>query len=232
MIRLYPDLPARRARAIAADVACVVLVAVFAWVGMAVHDAIADLRSVGRGIADAGVAIGDSGRSAGGAIRNGFGTAAGAVDGVPIVGDSLSGALRDSGDAAGGEVERQAAVPERRVVAAGREAEAQTLRTANVVGWAIFLVPTVLLLARVGPQRVRQAMELTQAHRVLAGVAPRDPERVRALAERAAFGLPYGSLLRHTPDPIGDLLEHRHDRLLAALGEEAGLRLAPAPPRP
>ena len=50
------------------------------------------------------------------------------------------------------------------------------------------------------------------------------PARRRALAMRAAFGLPFGQLLRHTPDPIGDLVEDRYDRLLEALYEDAEVR--------
>jgi hypothetical protein len=225
MTRLYPDLPGARARALGSDLAVVLLVVLFAWLGLRVHDAVADLRRVGQGITKAGTAIGDSGRQTGGAVRRGLETAAGAVDGVPVAGGPLSGALRDGGAAAGGEIERQAAAPAQRVVEAGRDAERQALRTARVVGWATFLVPTILLLVRVVPQRVSRARELTVAHRFLAAGDVRDEERLRVLAQRAAFSLPYGVLLRHTPDPVGDLVAHRHDRLVAALGEHAGLRV-------
>jgi hypothetical protein len=41
---------------------------------------------------------------------------------------------------------------------------------------------------------------------------------------RAAFGLPYGELLRFTKDPLGDLEAGRYDALVEAELEQAGLR--------
>src|SRR5215218_947744 len=69
-MRLYPDLPALRARTIAADAAIVVLVLLFAWLGFKVHDAVDELAGLGRGVSDAG-------RS----VQGGFSTAGNAVGG-------------------------------------------------------------------------------------------------------------------------------------------------------
>ena len=110
-----------------------------------VHDRVDALSAAGLGI-----------QNAGRPVQRGFDSAAGAVDGVPLVGGELSGALSGAGEGTGGEA-----------VAAGRTAE--------------------------------------QA------------------AGDAAFGLPCSKLLRHTPDPLGDLAAGRHDRLVAALAEDAGL---------
>jgi hypothetical protein len=41
---------------------------------------------------------------------------------------------------------------------------------------------------------------------------------------RAAFGLPYGELLRFTKDPLGDLEAGRYDALVAAELEQVGLQ--------
>ncbi len=41
---------------------------------------------------------------------------------------------------------------------------------------------------------------------------------------RAAFGLPYGELLRYTKDPLGDLEAKRYDALIAAELDQSGLR--------
>ena len=54
------------------------------------------------------------------------------------------------------------------------------------------------------------------------------PERQALLARRAAFGLPYCVLLRHTRDPLGDLAAERYDGLVAAALEDAGLRRVPS----
>jgi hypothetical protein len=48
------------------------------------------------------------------------------------------------------------------------------------------------------------------------------PEHI--LAARAAYSLPYSTLARHTRDPFGDLAAGRHESLLAALAEDAGIR--------
>jgi hypothetical protein len=200
-MRLYPDLPRQRRATLAADAALVVALVVLAWLATRVHDAVFELTSVGRGVQDAG-------RS----VESGFESAAGAVGGVPVVGEQLSGALRDtSGNTAGQAVE------------AGREGVEAAVSLANLLGWLTFLVPGGLLLSRVVPARVRQVRRLTDAARVLS--LPDDDEHRRLLASRAAFGLPYGTLLRHTQDPLGDLREGRHDALVAAAFEDAGLRV-------
>jgi hypothetical protein len=41
---------------------------------------------------------------------------------------------------------------------------------------------------------------------------------------RAAFGLPYGTLLGYTKDPLGDLAAGRHVALVDAALDDAGIR--------
>ena len=159
----------------------------------------AELSGLGRGVSGAGAAV-----------QGGFKSAGDAVDGAPLVGDDLGGALRDAGAGTGGNV-----------VAAGRKGEESANDLADLLGWLTFLVPAVLLLSRFGPARVAQVRGLTAAERVLRGGSL---EHRDLLARRAAFGLPYGVLLRHTSDPLGDLKEGRHDALVAAALEDAGLR--------
>jgi hypothetical protein len=194
-MRLYPDVPQARNRTIAGDAAVVALVILFAWLGVKVHDNVAELSGLGRGVRDAGAAV-----------QGGFRSAGDAVGGAPVVGGQLRDALRDAGSGTGGSA-----------VDAGRAGERSAYRLANLLGWLTFLLPTVLLLSRVLPPRVAQARRLTAAQRVLLG----GDERL--LARRAAFGLPYATLLRHTRDPLGDLQAGRHDALVAAVLEDAGL---------
>lgn len=52
-----------------------------------------------------------------------------------------------------------------------------------------------------------------------------DPERERLIAMRAAFSLPYAQLLAYTRDPLGDLAAGRHDALVQAIADDAGLRM-------
>jgi hypothetical protein len=216
-------LPRLRSRILAGDVAVLLLVVLFAWLGLKVHDGVAELAGLGRGLQDAGTAVQTTSRGAAGSIRDGFNGAADALEGTPVVGGGLAGALRDAGGATVGPLQREGDAQARRLIATGRDGEAKAYRTANLLGWLTFLLPTLLLLARWLPQRMSLARTLGQARRVLRGAD--DPARAAELARRAAYGLPYGVLLRHTPDPIGDLLDGRHDRLLSALGEDAGLRV-------
>lgn len=104
----------------------------------------------------------------------------------------------------------------------GESGEDSVHHLANVLGLVIFGVPALLVLWRMLPERISQIRSLTAAARVLR--ASDDPERRRALAERAAFSLPYGQLLLYTSDPFGDLAAQRYDALVAAAFVDAGLR--------
>jgi hypothetical protein len=104
----------------------------------------------------------------------------------------------------------------------GERGEDSVHRLANLLGLVTFGIPALLLLWRMLPDRVAQIRSLTAAARVLR--ASDDPQMRRALAQRAAFSLPYGQLLGYTPDPLGDLAAERYDALVAAAFEDAGLR--------
>jgi hypothetical protein len=221
-MRLYPDVPRRRARTLAGDAAVLLLVLVFAWLGLKVHDAVAELAALGRGLENAGGAVTGTAHDAAGAVRSGFGSAADAVGGAPVIGGTVAGALRSAGDSASAPVEQTGASSGRKLVAAGRDGEARAYALADLLGWLTFGLPTLILLLRWGPPRVGRAREWSAAHRVIAAF-PLDPARERELARRAAYGLSYEQLARYTPDPIGDLLDGRHDALLAALGDDAGI---------
>jgi hypothetical protein len=203
-VRLYPDVPRRRTRSIAIDLGVLLAVIVFALLGNWVHDSVDELAGLGQGVQDAGESV-----------RTGFGSAADAVEDTPIVGGDVAGGLRDAGGATGGQT-----------VDAGRRGEESAHDLADLLGWLTFLIPAGLVLHRFVPGRVREVRSLTAAARVLAG-GSEDPDRRRLLAMRAAFALPYGQLLRHTEDPLGDLKAERYDGLVRAALEDAGLR----PPR-
>jgi hypothetical protein len=199
-MRLYPDIPSRRASTLAADLLTVLALLLLAWIGLQVHDAVDRLSVLGQGVNEAGSSI-----------ENGFETAADAVDGTPLVGGELADGLRDAGEGSGGNV-----------ADLGREGEEKTHRLALVLGFLTFALPAFFLLAAVVPPRIEQVRRLGAAQRVLVGGG--GPERDRLVAMRAAFALPYGTLLRHTADPLGDLEAGRYDALVTAVLEDAGLR--------
>jgi hypothetical protein len=200
-VRLYPDLPGRRLDLIARDLATVLALVLFAKIALEIHDAVDKLAILGEGV-----------ESAGNAVTGGFGSAADAVDGTPVVGDDLGDALRGAGEGSGGEV-----------ADLGRGGAGAAHDLADLLGLVFFLLPSALLLLWALPPRVRQVRRLNAAARVLRD--PGSPDREELLAARAAFGLPYGILLKYTNDPIGDLQAGRHEALVRAELEQAGLRV-------
>ena len=198
-MRLYPQVPARGSRTIAADAAVALAVLLFAWLGLAVHDAVDEVAGLGRGVQEAGSAV-----------QRGFSDAAGAVEGAPVVGGELGGVLREAGGATGGQA-----------VEAGREGERKVHSLADLLGWLTLLIPTGLLLQRFVPGRTEQVRKLSAAAIVRSQGG--GPERERLIAMRAAFSLPYATLLRYTRDPLGDLEVGRHEALVRAAHEDAGL---------
>ena len=199
-MRFYPELPSRRLPTVAGDVLVVLLLLLLARLGLWVHDAVDDLAVLGQGVQDAGSAV-----------ERSFEEAAGAVAGTPVIGDTLREGLEEAGRGSGGEA-----------VDAGRAGEDGAHRLADILGLVVFLLPAAILLVRFLPGRIDQIRALTAASRVLSG--PDREERRRLVAMRAAFSLPYGTLLRHTRDPLGDLEAGRYDSLVAAARAQAGLR--------
>jgi hypothetical protein len=197
---IYPQLPGARNRALLADLASIVLLVLFAWAGLKVHDAVDRLAVLGEGV-----------QATGGAVQGGFESAADAVDGTPVVGGEIADGLRSAGEGSGGEVAEL-----------GQRGEDNVHRLANILGFVTFALPALLLLTRWLPGRLTQVRKLREASQVLGGRATE--ERRRLLAMRAAFSLPYGQLLAYTRDPLGDLEGGRYDALVAAALEDAGLR--------
>jgi hypothetical protein len=202
-IRFYPEVPERFARTLLADLAVLALLAFFAWLGFKVHDAIEELTVLGRGVNEAGTAV-----------QSGFDAAAASVEGIPVVGDEIAGAFTSAGAGTGGNVAEL-----------GRRGEEEVSDVADLLGLVVFLVPALLVLAIAVPPRLRQIRRLTAADRLLGRTAGHvTGERRRFLAMRAAFSLPYTTLVRYTSDPFGDLAAGRYDALVAAALDDAGLQ--------
>ena len=198
-MRIYPEVPALRTRAVVADLLLLALLVVFAWLGMKVNNTVDDIASLGRGVQDAG-----------NSVRDGFTQAGDTLGNVPLVGGDLSGALRDAGQATGGNA-----------VAAGRQGELAIEELAQLLGWLTFLIPSALLLIAALPRRIRKVRQINVAAQVLRADSE---EARRLLAMRAAFSLPFGTLLSYTRDPFGDLQAGNYDALLRAVYEDCGLR--------
>ena len=199
-MRIYPEIPRMRVAVAVRDLVVLVLLMLFAQIGLTVHDAVDEVAVIAVGV-----------QQTGGAVRGGFESAAEAVDGAPIVGDDLADALRGAGEGSGGEVE-----------GLGRSGENAIHRLADILGLVVFGLPAIVLLWSYLPRRIAGVRRLNEAERVLRPDA--SPDRRRVVAMRAAFALPYGQLLAYTRDPLGDLAAERYDALVAAALEDAGLR--------
>jgi hypothetical protein len=199
-MRLYPDIPSRRAATLARDALLVLLLVLLALLALAVRNAVDGLAVLGEGV-----------HGAGSSIQSGFESAADAVGSTPLVGDDVARGLRDAGEGSGGNV-----------ADLGTEGEEKAHRLADLLGLLTFLLPALFLLGGALPDRIDQIRRLTAASKVLG--EPVSSERRRLVAMRAAFSLPYGELLRYTRDPIGDLEAQRYDALVTAAFEDVGLR--------
>jgi hypothetical protein len=198
-MRLYPDTPDDRGRAVARDALTILTLIVLAWLGLKVHDAVDKLAVLGTGV-----------RQSGEVVQTGFERAGEAASGIPVVGGEVADALQSAGEDTGGEVAQ-----------AGTDGEERVHDLANLLGLLMFLVPAAVLLVTTLPARIRQVRELNAIERLL---DTSSDERRRLIAMRAAFSLPATELARHTRDPIGDLAEGRYDPLIEAAYDEAGLR--------
>lgn len=202
-MRIYPDTPNERGRAVARDALTLLALFVLSWLALKVHDTVDKLAVLGTGVRDSG-----------NAVQDGFGAAADAVSGVPVVGGDVGDAFRAAGEGTGGNV-----------ADAGRAGEERIHDLANLLGFLFFAIPASILLLTTVPARIRQVRELNAAQRFLA--EPTSEERRRLIAMRAAFSLPARELVRFTRDPIGDLELGRYDALIAAAYQAEGL--APPP---
>lgn len=199
-MRFYPDIPSRRAGTLARDALLVLLLLLLALLALQVRDAVNGLAVLGEGV-----------HGAGSSVQDGFDSAADAVEGTPVVGDDLAGGLRDAGEGSGGNV-----------ADLGAEGVEKAHQLANLLALVTFGVPALFLLGIALPNRLDHIRRLTAASKVLG--EPESSDRRRLVAMRAAFSLPYGELLRFTPDPLGDLEAQRYDALVKAAFEDVGLR--------
>jgi hypothetical protein len=198
-LKLYPDVSSRRRATIVRDLGVLLALLFFVWFGFKTYHAVNALKVLGSGVETAGTSV-----------QNGFASVAGVVDGIPVVGDKLAGALQGAGVGTGGEV-----------ADLGRQGVERVHDLAIMLGLFVFCLPAFVVLAAALPGRIRQVRRLTAASVVLAN--PQDEDRRRLLAMRAGFGLPYGVLLKYTLDPLGDLADGRYDALVAAALDDAGV---------
>src|SRR4051812_11038137 len=153
-MRVGAPLGQRIPHTVLGDVTVVVLIAFFGWLALQIHGSVADLGDMARGMRDTGTAIQRSGAATANALRTSVGRAADTAKGVPIVGGQVADAVRDTGRRSADSVERETRADGAQLAASGSQGIEDTRRTARLIGWFTFLVPTVLLLVQWLPQRL------------------------------------------------------------------------------
>jgi hypothetical protein len=203
MVRLWSELRGGRAREQVADAATLAWLALWATIAWSVYQAVVGFAVAGRTIRDGGATMIQSGRDLGSALA-----------GIPLVGEGLRGVAERAFSGAG--------TP---IVSFGTDLEGLIALVGALLGLLLFLVPTLPWLTRYVPWRWERLRSMRAGHRAIRIAPSADSDAVRqVLALRAVTRLDYRELLAFTPDPIGDWLAGRHDRLAQAELASVGLR--------
>lgn len=204
---IWSERPRARLRELAADTATVAWVGLWTTLGIQLYAGLAELAGAGRLISSGGTGLLDTG-----------GAVAGAVQGVPLVGEGAATRIRDAFGAA--------ALP---VIQFGSDVERLLLIIAALLGLIVVAVAVVPWMNRYLPWRLERVRRLNAGARAIrrgAGGASTPAERAQLdelLASRALHRLEYDRLLEFTPDPFGDWKAGRFDRLVQAELETVGL---------
>ena len=172
-MKLYSDIPARRARQLLGDIGPVAWSLLWIWIASHLHGLVMNLATPGQAMADGATSLAGSIDSAGQS-----------VSGLPVVGDSLASPVQGMGDAA-------------RAIASAGASEADA-----VSKLALFLSIALAFLAIASyaifwiPFRIAFIRKATAARELAHGSDDLDLFALRALARQ-----PLTVLVRIDPDP-------------------------------
>lgn len=205
MFKFWSEVPAARVREMVADVATWAWVALWVVIGSRIYGAIAGFAESGRVLASGGRSLQQAGVDLGGSLS-----------GIPLIGESIQAGATDAFRTAG-----------EPLVYVGSQLVELFLFIATLLGILVVAVALVPWLSRYLPWRARRLADLRAAHRAIRRspghhTSPATIERV--LASRALHRLTYPELLSETPDPLGDFVSGRYDRLARAELASVGLR--------
>ena len=211
-MHLWSERPGARIRQIVADIATLTWVAIWISISVGLYRFLAQLAGAGRFITDSGNGLNGIG-----------GRLAGALAGVPLVGEGAANGIRTGFSAAGDPMIRF-----------GGDLERLLIIIAALLGLLLAAAALVPWLNRYLPWRVAAWRRLNAGARVIrrrrfarsSPIAGAELERI--LASRALHRLEYDELLEFTPDPFGDWVAGRHERLARAELDRVGLRAVAA----
>jgi hypothetical protein len=204
-VKIWSERFGARTREIGADVATLLWILIWATLGIRLYGFLAHLAAAGRLVRDGGSGITSAGERVGEAI-----------EGVPLVGEGAAAGVRGAFAGAGDPL-----------IQFGTDLERLLITIAALLGLMLVAIALVPWLNRYLPWRVARWRRLNAATGAIRRrrYAPLDEAEVtRLLASRALHRLEYDELLEFTPDPIGDWIAGRHDRLAQAELDRVGLR--------
>ena len=212
-MHIWSERPLMRTGEILADVSTLVWLTIWITLGVRLYGLLANLAESGRLVRDGGVGITGAGESIGSAL-----------EGIPLVGEGAADGIRGAFAAAGDPI-----------VEFGSDLERLLIIVAALLGTLLVAVAIVPWLNRYLPWRIARWRRLNAAARVIRGGRRGRAEPIAdatlesLLASRAIHRLEYDELLEFSPDPFGDWVAGRHDRLAMAELDRVGLRNV-APP--
>jgi len=202
MLKFWSEVPSARARELLADLSTWAWVALWAVIGLKIHDVIAQFAEAGRVLQAGGTNIQGAGASLGDAMR-----------GVPLVGEGIDDLATNAFGTAG-----------EPFIYVGHELESMLILIARLLALLVVSVMVIPWLSRYLPWRARRLATVRAAHRAIRRADVTSGAMQKALATRALSRLSYPELLEHTSDPFGDFAAGRFDRLAKAELASVGLR--------
>lgn len=160
-LRPYASDPRHRVRQVVGDLLVVAVLVLAGWIAVQVHDAVEALAAPGDQLAAAGAGLGENLIEAGDVAGD-----------LPLVGDQLASAIAQAGEAA--------AVVED----AGRRQADAARSAADWIGWAVFLLPSLALLAAWLPRRLSYALLAARTRRLADSSEGADLIALRALTHQ------------------------------------------------
>lgn len=203
MMRIWSELRGARLTEQGADLMTLLWIAIWGFIAWQLYQLLAMFAVAGRTIRAGGDVMTESGRNLGNALS-----------GIPLVGERLRDAAANAFAGAGGPL-----------TSFGNDLEGFILLIAAVLSLLVLSVPLVPWLSRYLPWRWQRLRQLRAGHRAIRVAPDVASGRVdEALAMRALARMDFSDLLEFTPDPIGDWVAGRYDRLARAELASVGLR--------
>jgi hypothetical protein len=211
MLKIYPDRRWPAFWRVLADTAVFVWTVAWAYLGFLIYQTVMGLEVIADGIKSTGLTLDQWISSFRRAVPGG----------IPILTQflqNIANVLQQySGDP---------------LIAAGQNIHDAIFRVAIALALLIALPPLLLVLVPYTAWRWRDMRETGAALgfvRIAAMTGRADAARA-VLAYRAVSNLSFRQLMNASPDPVGDLSEHRYDRLANAMLRRAGIDPTRLPP--